>query len=117
MNTLKRRRILVVDDDLSTIEILNEVLGGTYEVLFATSAKQAHNIARLASPDLILLDVMMPEMDGFELCDLLRRDVGTADIPVIFITGLGDIDAEIRGLQVGAVDYVTKPVSPPLVRL
>src|SRR5688500_15063977 len=116
MNTPKGR-ILVVDDDVATIEILNEVLGASYEVLFATSGIQAIQVARTATPDLILLDVMMPGMDGFELCTHLRRDPYTAGIPVIFLTGLGDIDAEIRGLQVGAVDYVTKPVSPPLVRL
>ncbi|HUF29184.1 MAG TPA: diguanylate cyclase [Gemmatimonadaceae bacterium] len=110
-------RILVVDDDVANIEVLNEVLGSSYEVFFATRGAQAIEIARAALPDLVLLDVLMPEMNGYELCSRLRADPLTASIPVIFITGLGDVDAEIRGLEVGAVDYVTKPISPPLVRL
>jgi diguanylate cyclase (GGDEF)-like protein len=110
-------RILVVDDDRANIEVLSVVLGSGYELFFATRGAEAIEIARAALPDLVLLDVMMPEMNGYELCARLRTDPMTASIPVIFITGLGDVDAEIRGLEVGAVDYVTKPISPPLVRL
>jgi diguanylate cyclase (GGDEF)-like protein len=109
--------ILVVDDDVTNIEVLNAALGETWEVLFATSGPQAMEIARATTPDLILLDVMMPEMDGYELFALLQAGSETANIPVIFVTGRGDLDAEVRGLEMGAVDYVTKPISPATVRL
>jgi diguanylate cyclase (GGDEF)-like protein len=109
--------ILVVDDDVTNIEVLNSALGESWEVLFATSGPRAMEIARATTPDLILLDVMMPEMDGYELFALLQAGGETANIPVIFVTGRGDLDAEVRGLEMGAVDYVTKPISPAAVRL
>jgi diguanylate cyclase (GGDEF)-like protein len=110
-------RILIVDDDVANIEVISEVLGAGCEVFFATGGVQAMEIAKATAPDLVLLDVMMPGMDGYELCGRLRKDPTTAHIPVIFITGLGDLDAEVRALELGAVDYVTKPISPPVVRL
>lgn len=110
-------KILVVDDDVTNIELLAEVFGDDYEVLFATDGAKALEIAATARPDLILLDVMMPGMDGFEVCSRLKAERITADIPVIFATGLGDHEAEVRGLELGAADYVTKPINPPVVRV
>src|SRR5688500_5492588 len=111
MKSTVNGRILIVDDDVTNIEVISEALGSGCEVFLATGPVQAMEIARAAGPDLILLDVMMPRMNGYELCSRLRKDPTTAHIPVIFITGLGDLEAEIRGLELGAVDYVTKPIS------
>ncbi|PZU09931.1 MAG: diguanylate cyclase response regulator [Sphingobium sp.] len=108
--------ILIVDDEISNIEIMNAVLEDDYEVCFATSGRQALDVARTAQPDLILLDVLMPGIDGFEVCRLLKADPLLVDIPVIFTTGLGDTEDEMRGLALGAIDYVTKPVQPAILR-
>jgi diguanylate cyclase (GGDEF)-like protein len=109
--------ILIVDDDLINIEILNAVLEDEYDIIFATNGRQAIELAKKHLPDLVLLDVIMPGMDGYQVCEYLKSDDGTANIPVIFITGLNDMQAEIRGLQVGAIDYVTKPINPPIVQM
>lgn len=109
--------ILIVDDDLINIEILNAVLEDEYDIIFAASGNQAIALAREYQPDLILLDVIMPGMDGYNVCEYLKTDSKTSSIPIIFITGLSDMDAEIKGLQVGAIDYVTKPINPPVVRM
>jgi diguanylate cyclase (GGDEF)-like protein len=111
-----RALILVVDDEVTNIEILNAALDDEYEICFATRGEEAINVARLAAPDLILLDVLMPGIDGYEVCRRLKEDEMLADIPVIFTTGLGDQAAEVRGLSLGAIDYVTKPISPSIVR-
>ena len=108
--------ILIVDDEISNIEIMNAVLEDDYEVCFATSGRQALDVARTAQPDLILLDVLMPGIDGFEVCRRLKADPLLADIPVMFTTGLGDTEDEMRGLALGAIDYVTKPVQPAILR-
>ncbi|MDZ7641189.1 MAG: PleD family two-component system response regulator [Desulfurivibrio sp.] len=108
-------KILVVDDEISNIELLAEIFSDDYEVLFATSGAKALELAVQARPDLILLDVVMPEMDGFEVCSRLKSERSTADIPVIFVTGIGDQKSEVRGLELGAADYVTKPINPPVV--
>jgi diguanylate cyclase (GGDEF)-like protein len=113
----RRATVMIVDDEVSNIEILNAALDDEYEICFATSGEEAIRIARAAKPDLILLDVLMPGIDGYEVCRRLKDDPSLADIPVIFATGLGDQQAEIRGLSLGAIDYVTKPISPPIVRL
>lgn len=107
-----RATILIVDDEVSNIEIMNAVLEDNYEISFATSGEQALEVARSVLPDLILLDVMMPGIDGYEVCSRLKNDRLLADVPVIFTTGLDDQDAEVRGLTLGAIDYVTKPINP-----
>lgn len=117
MITNEHSLILIVDDDLINIEILNAVLEEEYDIIFATSGKQALELARKYQPDLILLDVIMPSMDGYAVCEYLKADKKTSSIPVIFITGLADMEAEIKGLQVGAIDYVTKPINPPIVQM
>lgn len=113
---MSRPTILIVDDELSNIEIMNAVLEDDYEVCFATSGQQALDTARVAQPDLVLLDVLMPGIDGFEVCRRIKADPTLADIPIIFTTGLGDTEDEMRGLSLGAIDYVTKPIQPAILR-
>lgn len=108
--------ILIVDDVPTNIQILADILKQDYRVLFATSGEQALTIAASREPDLILLDVMMPGIDGFTVCTRLKDDPLLRDTPVIFVTAMGEVEDETRGFEVGAVDYLTKPVSPPVVR-
>jgi diguanylate cyclase (GGDEF)-like protein len=117
MSNNQSGRILIVDDDPINIEILKIVLENEHDILCADNGAQAFELAKKYQPDLILLDVIMPVMDGFELCRLLKTHTETSAIPVIFITGLNDTEAEIQGLQVGAIDYVTKPINPPIVQM
>jgi diguanylate cyclase (GGDEF)-like protein len=113
---MSKATILIVDDEISNIEIMNAVLEDDYEICFSTSGQQALDTARATPPDLILLDVLMPGIDGFEVCRQIKDDPALADIPVIFTTGLGDTDHEMRGLSLGAIDYVTKPIQPAILR-
>lgn len=113
---MTKATILIVDDEISNIEIMNAVLEDDYDVCFATSGQEALEVARAAQPDLVLLDVLMPGIDGFEVCRQLKADAQLADIPVIFTTGLGDAEDEMRGLSLGAIDYVTKPIQPATLR-
>lgn len=108
--------ILIVDDSPENLTVLSELLQPIYRVRAATSGRKALRIAVTAPrPDLILLDVMMPEMDGYQVFEQLRADPATCDIPVIFVTAMDNLEAELHGLDVGAVDYITKPVVPPIV--
>jgi putative two-component system response regulator len=114
ITTLKT--ILVVDDSPDNLTVLGELLQPLYRVCAATSGERALNIAtQLPRPDLILLDVMMPEMDGYQTFEKLRADARTCDIPVIFVTGMNSTEAEMHGFEAGAVDYITKPIVPPIV--
>ncbi|MET0322089.1 MAG: two-component system response regulator [Duganella sp.] len=108
--------ILAVDDEASNLQLLRHILQDHYRLLFAKDGPRALELALQESPQLILLDVMMPGMTGYETCRLLKRDPATHDIPVIFVTALGDATDEVVGFEAGAVDYITKPVSPPIVR-
>ena len=112
----KRINLLVVDDDSTNIRVLYEVLKEEYGVYFATSGRQALEVVHDRRPDLILLDVMMPEMDGYEVCRRLKADAESAEIPVIFVTAKGQVDDETEGFAAGAVDYISKPIEPSLVR-
>ncbi|WP_343728455.1 HD domain-containing phosphohydrolase [Duganella sp.] len=109
-------QILVVDDEASNLQLLRHILQDHYRLLFAKDGPRALELARSERPQLILLDVMMPGMTGYETCKLLKADPATAGIPVIFVTALSDTDDELIGFEAGAVDYITKPVSPPIVR-
>jgi CheY-like chemotaxis protein len=111
-----RAKILVVDDTEVNISILAEFLGPEYDIDTAAGGLQALQRVAAAPPDLILLDVMMPGMDGFEVCRRLKSDDQTADIPIIFITALDDVATETRGLALGAIDFITKPFNPAVVR-
>ena len=109
--------ILIVDDTPSNLALLSDVLKDDYRVLIAVDGEKALAIARSAAPpDLILLDVMMPKLDGYGVCSRLKADPGTAAIPVIFVTSLGEVEDEMRGLALGGVDYVTKPISAAIVQ-
>lgn len=105
--------VLVVDDSPETLGMLNSALEQAgMTTLVALEGKQALNIARKMTPDIILLDALMPQMDGFETCENLKRDPELQNIPVIFMTGLTDTDNIIKGFEAGGVDYVTKPIKP-----
>ncbi|WP_332856690.1 response regulator [Duganella sp. S19_KUP01_CR8] len=108
--------ILAVDDEASNLQLLRHILQDQYRLLFAKDGPRALELARQERPQLILLDVMMPGMTGYEVCRLLKEDEATAAIPVIFVTALSDASDEVVGFDAGAVDYITKPVSPPIVR-
>ncbi len=110
------QRILLVDDNPENIHILVENLETQYEVICANNGEKALDIASSDNrPDLILLDIMMPGMDGYEVCSRLKADADTWDIPVIFVTALGQEADETKGLELGAVDFITKPFSIPIV--
>ena len=112
----QRPRLLLVDDEPTNLQVLRHVLQADYRLLFATDGARALQVAREQLPQLILLDIMMPGMDGYAVCRALKADPATAGIPVIFITALNDSQDETAGFDVGGVDYLTKPVSPPVVR-
>ncbi len=108
--------ILAVDDEASNLQLLRQILQDDYRLLFAKDGARALELARQEAPELILLDVMMPGMTGYQVCEQLKADPATAAIPVIFVTALSDACDEVVGFDAGAVDYITKPVSPPVVR-
>jgi serine phosphatase RsbU (regulator of sigma subunit) len=114
---MAKSRILVVDDTPANIKILADLLRKDYLLSVATSGADALEIAGSEDrPDLVLLDIMMPEMDGYEVCRRLKADPRTKDVPVIFVTAMSEVDDETRGFSLGAVDYVTKPIRPPIVK-
>ena len=114
---MAKSRILVVDDTPANIKILADLLRKDYLLSVATSGADALEIAASEDrPDLVLLDIMMPEMDGYEVCQRLKADPKTQDVPVIFVTAMSEVDDETKGFSLGAVDYITKPIRPPIVQ-
>jgi signal transduction histidine kinase len=112
-----KKTVLVVDDTPSNIQTVNSILKELYRVRIASNGPRALELVKvLPAPDLVLLDVMMPGMDGYEVCTRLKADPRTSDIPVIFLTSQKEIEDEIRGFEVGAVDYIHKPFSPPIMK-
>jgi sigma-B regulation protein RsbU (phosphoserine phosphatase) len=112
----KQQKILIVDDERLNINVLADLLKPKYKIMAAINGAQALKAARSANPpDLILLDIMMPEMDGYEVCRRLKSDESTKHIPIIFVTAMGQVEDETRGLELGAIDYLTKPISPAIV--
>ena len=108
--------VLVVDDTPTNLSLMSDLLEDLYTVKVATGGARALKIARSDTPpDLILLDIMMPEIDGYEVCRQLQADERTRDIPIIFLTARNEASDEQQGLELGAVDYITKPISPPIV--
>jgi len=107
---------MVVDDTEENIDILVETLGNDYEISVAMDGESALEDMAANKPDLVLLDIMMPGMDGYEVCRRIKADPETSDIPVIFITAMGEIEDEAKGLELGAVDYIRKPITPAIVR-
>jgi CheY-like chemotaxis protein len=113
----EKQCILAVDDMPENIEIIRNLLGRDYQIKAATKGSKAIEIARRhPQPDLILLDVMMPEMSGFEVCRILKTDADTLQIPVIFVTGNSEVINEAEGLEIGATDYIVKPFHPAIIR-
>lgn len=111
-----RQTILVVDDTPDNIDVLSGLLRPEFRVKAAASGERALQVARSTPPpDLILLDIMMPGMDGYQVCRELKEDPRTRHVPVIFVTARSEVADEARGLELGAVDYITKPISPPIV--
>ena len=111
-----RPKLLLVDDEPTNLQVLRQILQDDYRLLFAKDGEKALELAARENPALVLLDVMMPGMTGHEVCARLKATPATAGIPVIFVTALADVEDEAQGFAVGAVDYITKPVSPPIVR-
>ena len=112
----RRFRLLVVDDQTVNIQALYQVFSADYQVLMATGGEQALALCASRAPDLVLLDVVMPGMDGHEVCRRLKADEATRDIPVIFVTAHDGDAAETFGLDLGAVDFISKPINPKIVR-
>jgi putative two-component system response regulator len=114
--THEKQRVLIVDDTPENIHILMGMLKGQYTVLAANNGERALKLAAMdPAPDLILLDIMMPGMDGYEVCTRLKANPQTANIPVLFVTALTSDESEAKGLEVGALDYITKPFNPVIV--
>jgi diguanylate cyclase (GGDEF)-like protein len=113
----KKHGILIVDDENSNITALTHILSPDYTIYAAKSGRAAIQAAQKFMPDAILLDILMPEMDGYAVIVELKKSASTKDIPVIFITGLDSLEAEERGLALGASDYILKPFHTPIVRL
>ena len=111
----RRATVLVVDDTPDNITLIAGLLGDIYLVKVANSAQRALKIVASSAPDLILLDIMMPDMDGFEVCRRLKNDPETEHIPIIFLTARSSVEDERVGLEMGAVDYIAKPISPPIL--
>lgn len=111
-----RPRLLMVDDEPLNIQAVYQAFAPDHQVLVATHGEQALALCASRQPDLVLLDVGMPGMDGFEVCRRLKADPSTRDIPVVFVTAHDDADVETRALAAGAVDFITKPIQPQVVR-
>jgi len=113
---MARSTILVVDDDPLNVKLLMNILEADYELLFALNGKKTIELAKEQQPDLILLDAIMPEQNGYQTCKLLKKDPITEEIPIIFISSLSDDDDEAAGLKCGAIDYITKPINTVIVK-
>lgn len=109
------KKILAVDDVPNNLQILRQILRDSYQLIFAANGEKALEAAAKHHPDLILLDVMMPNMGGYEVCQKLKENPATRDIPVIFVTAMSEMEDEAQGFDAGAVDYILKPVSGPIL--
>ncbi len=113
----QKKTLLVVDDAPANIQVVQSILKDEYKIRVATSGEKALELVKKQPlPDLILLDVMMPGLDGYQVCERLKAAPETRDIPVMFLTGRTDVDDETKGLEIGAVDYIRKPFSPAIVK-
>lgn len=114
--TRNRPRILVVEDEPFYTDVLNNLLRDEYDVVAVENGEEALRYLSINGADLVLLDILLPDIDGYEVCFRLKEDPATAEVPVIFLTAKNDVDDEVKGFNLGAVDYITKPISPPIVR-
>lgn len=112
----KRARILIVDDQRLNVQLLTDILKDHYELAIASDGERAIELCERRPPDLVLLDVQMPGLDGYETCRRLKNNAATREIPVIFVTARDSVEDQIRGLDAGAVDFITKPVHAPIVQ-
>jgi putative two-component system response regulator len=112
----EKRRILIVDDEPNNLQLMKQVLQSQYELAFSNSGINALDAVKKTRPDLILLDIMMPGIDGYETCRRLKSDPVTAKIPVIFVSAMSEVESERHGFEVGGVDYIAKPISAPIVQ-
>ena len=112
---MTEKNILVVDDTESNVDILVDALSEDYDVSVAMDGESALEIVEEEPPDLILLDIMMPDMDGYEVCEKLKSDSNTKAIPIIFLSGATDEASKEKGLALGAIDYITKPIEKNIV--
>lgn len=112
----RRPRLLLVDDEPTNLHVLRQILGEDDRLQFATDGRKALQLAQQQKPDLILLDIMMPELNGYDVCRQLKADPRTESIPVIFVSALAEVGDEADGFAAGAVDYIIKPVRAPVVR-
>ncbi|WP_323814070.1 two-component system response regulator [Cellvibrio sp. NN19] len=110
-----RPKLLLVDDEPVNLQVLKQILQQDYRLLFARDGEKALSLAENEQPQLILLDIMMPGITGLETCQRLKQNAKTQHIPIIFVTALADTNDETEGFKMGCVDYITKPVSPPIV--
>ena len=109
------KKILIVDDEPNNLQLLRQILKGKFQLIFANCGLKALSAAQEHLPDLILLDIMMPDLNGYQVCEKLKANSLTKDIPVIFVTAMSDVDDEAKGFDVGAVDYIQKPISGAIV--
>ncbi len=115
--SFKNEKILIVDDNRQNIEILMDLFRQDYRVTAAINGERALKIARSESPpDIILLDIIMPDMDGYDVCKILKDDQKTKDIPILFVTAVSEVMDETKGFSLGAVDYITTPFHPPMIK-
>lgn len=115
MDNPEKKKILIVDDQKENIKLLIELLRNVYTVFFATDGIKGYELAKVNQPDLILLDIMMKPLDGYEICEMIRKNIFTKDIPVLFMTGKTDNDSIISGLESGGTDFIFKPISPTIL--
>ncbi|MDX8398802.1 MAG: response regulator [Gallionellaceae bacterium] len=110
-----RLKVMVVDDTAINLELMNKMLSADYDLQLVNSGKKAIELAEASPPDLILLDIVMPELDGFEVCRHLKDNPKTSHVPIIFITAKNEIEDEKLGFELGASDFIHKPVSAPIL--
>ncbi|PJZ27854.1 response regulator [Leptospira kmetyi] len=116
INTNSQTKILIIDDEAANLQVLKQILSSDYKLFFAKDGYKGIELAKSEKPNIILLDVMMPGMTGHEVCRILRTEPSTSRIPVIFVTAMADEEDEADGFTAGAVDYITKPISPAIVK-
>jgi diguanylate cyclase (GGDEF)-like protein len=116
MHKSSRKKLLIIDDSVEHIKLLIAQLVDSYELFFARGGEEGLALVKQISPDLILLDIIMPDMDGFAVLQQLKKDQSTKEIPVFFLSARGEEDIETQGLELGAIDYITKPFNPAIVR-
>ncbi len=109
------KKILIVDDEPNNLQVLRQILKDHYQLIFAPNGEKALEAVANHSPDLILLDIMMPGINGYEVCEKLKSSASTREIPVIFVSAMSEVEDEAKCFDVGAVDYIQKPVSGPIV--